>query len=222
LCGDNVRYDGHSKGFPALISALEPYLDLQKICPEVAIGMGTPRAPIQLCNDSGSIRAIGIKNPQHDVTEPLTEYAGKLSSSGLCGYIFKSRSPSCGVGSTPIHENNSPVALGDGVFAYQIQQHLPWLPVTEEAELINSHQQQHFVLLTQLVELFFNGQGNTDRFSFHAYVAQLRELLPPTIQNQLIELADSAISREPVHYLTLLIKAVQHIPNAAVKPLLPP
>jgi len=229
LCGDNVRYDGRSKGLPALIAALEPYLDLQKICPEVAIGMGTPRDPIQLRRNAIGIRAVGIKNPTYDVTEALTGYAEELISNRfsaidskppLCGYIFKSRSPSCGVGSTPIHQINIPIGFSDGVFAQQIQQQLPWLPVAEEQDLTDRHQQQHFILLSQLVALFFNASKTAELLAFHVSVEKFRALLPQTSQKQLIELAHDTVSNEPTHYLTLLIKELQRLPYQAIKPAL--
>ena len=92
----------------------------------------------------------------------------------LCGYIFKSRSPSCGIGSTPIHQNNIPIGFSDGVFAQQIQQQLPWLPVAEEQDLTDRHQQQHFILLTQLVALFFNASKTAELLAFHVSVETFR------------------------------------------------
>lgn len=216
LCGDNVRYDGRAKGLPALITALEPYLNLQKICPEVAIGMSTPRDPIQLCNEFGEVRAIGIKNPEHDVTVALKEYAKDLLKNRLitapetmmplCGYIFKSRSPSCGVGSTPIHENNIATGFGDGVFAQQIQLLQPWLPVAEEQDLADSTQQQNFVMLTQIVALFFKALESSTLQAFQNKTEKIRAQLPQTIQNQLIELTSS---NDSTLYLTLLIKELK-------------
>jgi len=229
LYGDNVRYDGRSKGLPALITALEPYLHLQKICPEVAIGMGTPRDPIKLCKDTGHVRAVGIKNPEYDVTEALKEYAKELipstsittaSDTLLCGYIFKSRSPSCGVGSTPIHENNIPTGFGDGIYSQQIQLQLPWLPVAEEQDLVNSHQQQHFILLTQLVALFFKNQEKNSLHILHIRIKKLRALLPQTSQHQLTKLTRDAKSSETTSYLTLLIKELQRLPYQVIKPAL--
>lgn len=226
LCGDNVRYDGHAKGHPALIAALNPYLNLQKICPEVAIGMGTPRDPIQLSKESGEIRAIGINHPDYDVTPMLKRYARALlpvslittpESMPLCGYIFKSRSPSCGLGSTPIHENNIATDFGDGIFAKQIQQQRPWLPVAEEQSLTNSAQQQHFVMLAQLTALFLKSLESKELQTFQNKTEELRAQLPQIIQNQLIELTSS---NEPMHYLTLLIKELQQTAYTDIKSML--
>lgn len=221
LCGDKVRYDGLSKGQPGLISALTPYLELHKICPEVAIGMGTPRAPIRLCKNTGSVQAVGAKNPEHNVTQPLKDYAKELiSSTPLCGYIFKSRSPSCGIGSTPIHKNDIAVGFGDGIFAHQIQQLKPWLPVAEEESLIEVHQQQHFVLLAQLVDLFFKNPGSAELTVSHAAVKKLRALLPLAVQKQLLELTRTTAANNPEHYLILLIKGLQRLPYQLIKPAL--
>jgi len=222
LCGDKVRYDGFSKGLPELISALEEQLELQKICPEVAIGMGVPRAPIQLNRANGKIEARGVKNPAINVTSPLEAYARSLIKTyspanagdvSWCGFIFKSRSPSCGVGSTPVYKENIAVDFYSGVFAQQIQQQLPWLPIVEEERLLRPEQQHHFVRLTQLVQLFYNCVNNVanDRglMTFHHAIADIRSGLSKTTQAQLEQLANKPSAETPYDYLTLLIRVLQ-------------
>jgi len=222
LCGDNVRYDGRSKGVPELISALEDQLELQKICPEVAIGMGVPRAPIQLNRDNGKIEARGVENPAINVTIPLEDYACSLIKTysppnagdvSWCGFIFKSRSPSCGVGSTPVYKENIAVDFDSGVFAHQIQQQLPWLPTVEEEHLLRPEQQHLFVRLTQLVQLFYNGVINVANdhglMTFHHAIADIRSGLSKTTQAQLDQFANKPSAETPYDYLTLLIRVLQ-------------
>lgn len=221
LCGDLVRYDGRNKNFPELISSLEEQLDLLKICPEVAIGMGVPRAPIQLTRDNNNIEARGVENSANNVTSQLQSYASSLiktynpssvGAAGLCGFIFKSRSPSCGVGSTPIYKNDIEVDFGSGVFAQQIQQQWPWLPVTEETDLLKPHQQNHFVLLTQLVQLFISTKAtnNAGLMSYHRRIADIQVQLSGSLQAQLEQLASEPAPQKPYDYLTLLIRALRN------------
>jgi len=226
LCGDKVRYDGRSKGRPELISALEKQLKLQKICPEVAIGMGVPRAPIQLIKDTGKIEARGVENPANDVTVELKDYASNLiktyslSNAGtpfLCGFIFKARSPSCGVGSTPLYKENSVEGVGNGIFSHQIQQQLPWLPISEEEDLLQPEQRCHFVLQTQLVQLFFNVVITTASeqgvMTFHRTIADIRQELSGTAQAHLDQLANQPPAGTPFDYLTRLIRALKKMPS---------
>lgn len=149
LQGEAVRYDGRHKRQDSIVRWLNPHLQVESLCPEVAIGQPVPRPPVQLVASSHSIRARGVDNSNLDISDELkTEghrIVGKVGSDWpLCAYIFKSRSPSCGVGSTPIFDI-SPHAekpddkleshLGSGLYAQQIKQQLPWLPLFEEWQL---------------------------------------------------------------------------------------
>ena len=51
LLGENVRYDGGHKRDARLIEAFGAHVEWVPVCPEVEVGMGTPREPIQLVAD---------------------------------------------------------------------------------------------------------------------------------------------------------------------------
>lgn len=216
LCGDRVRYDGQDKGQPKLIQALEKQLQLLKICPEVAIGMGVPRPPIQLVRSGQKTEALGVENPQQNVTSELAGYAQAIinhhaaittSHPPLCGFILKNRSPSCGVGNTPIHENGLPVAMGSGIFAQQLQQQLPWLPITGEEALSDTQQRQRFIHHCQLVQFFWQTSQRRGLAAFHQSASHLFELLASSEKSALEKLINTA-NPQPQQYLTQLIKAL--------------
>lgn len=219
LCGDPVRYDGQDKGMPGLVEALEQKLTLIKVCPEVAIGMSVPRAPIQLVRIKQGkelkIEARGVDNPLHNVTEPLGRYAQEVinqhastqnSQPILSGFILKNRSPSCGVNSTPIHENGKPVTIGNGIFSQQLQQQLPWLPVTGEEALTQSSQQQAFIHHCQLVASFWHRYLKHGLPAFHRSATSLIKLLSKKDQLALDKLANAASS--PQNYLAQLMSGL--------------
>jgi hypothetical protein len=91
LLGQAVRYDGGHKLDSYIVGTLTQYFDFKPFCPEVAIGMGTPRPTIQLVKMDNEIRSLGVKNPDFDATDPLRGYANgqKAAHDGLCGYILK-------------------------------------------------------------------------------------------------------------------------------------
>lgn len=224
LCGDRVRYDGREKGFPDLVAILEKQLELLNVCPEVAIGMGVPRPPIQLTLNQGVVEARGVTNPSHDVTTALQDYAQLLikghspfnsGKNTLCGFILKSRSPSCGVGSTPMYKNNHPVGFGSGIFSQQLQQQLPWLPIAEEESLLESEHQQNFVMRSQLVQLFWQItlEKKSTIINFHKQISALLKLLPTSLNSELMQLASNSDDRAPQHYLTRLMQALQTAPQ---------
>lgn len=135
LLGDRVRYDGDSKKQPLISNELQKLLQLERFCPEVSAGLGVPRPPVQLTEYRDSVRAIGVDDSSLDVTDALLETAQEYSSNniGLCGFIFKARSPSCGLGSTPLFDaTGSSTSTTSGIFSSWLQQQHPdWLGVEE-------------------------------------------------------------------------------------------
>jgi len=148
LLGHEVRYDGSQKQDKFVALKLSKWLDLVPVCPEVEIGMGVPRPPIHLLEQGGQLRAIGVENSRLDVTRKLNLYGRDTARrlENIDAYIFKARSPSCGVGSTPIKPSaGGRRKKGAGLFAAQIMRHLPLLPVVEEGGLETRVQQANFL-----------------------------------------------------------------------------
>lgn len=120
LAGQRVRYDGEDKGMPGLIAALALHCEPVPLCPELAAGFGVPRPPVQLHWQQGQLRALGRDDPALDATGALQAAAREHLAAGadFCGYLLKSKSPSCGLGSTPLYgEAGATGALADGLFA---------------------------------------------------------------------------------------------------------
>lgn len=147
LLGDPVRYDGGHKRSQTLLHHLASRYELLPICPEVAAGLGVPRPPVQLVLRNGEIRALGVEDERLDVTRPLIEYGRRMVAEELrlCGYVFKSRSPSCGLGTTPIRAADGRITHGHGLFARQLIAALPLLPVIDEEQLEQPHVRQLFL-----------------------------------------------------------------------------
>ena len=137
LLGNKVRYDGQEKR-NQLVMTMSQYFELVAVCPEVGIGLGVPRAPIQLVGDTEHPRVLGAEDPAMDVTDQLIAYAKNIIQDhpNLSGFIFKSRSPSCGVNDAPVFNLvGEQVNTSAGLFARTIMQLKPRLPVEDEARL---------------------------------------------------------------------------------------
>lgn len=148
LLGNRVRYDGNHKYDPLIVETLGELFDFVPICPEVAIGMGVPRPPIRLHGDPAQLRAVGVDDPELDVTMALRGYAKQIAPElqHISGYIFKSRSPSCGIGDVQVHDNSGePNSLGAGIFAQALTSYWPSLPVTDERCLAQPKARADFV-----------------------------------------------------------------------------
>ncbi len=136
--GEPVRYDGGDKFNPQLIARLRQHFTLVAICPEIAIGLGVPRPPIQLVQDVAGVRACGVQDPLHDVTDLLASYGHDVAVSQpeLCGYVLKVRSPSCGLESTPLFDiNGHQIGTTNGVYTSAILNTLKALPMADEEQL---------------------------------------------------------------------------------------
>ncbi|MFW6093380.1 MAG: YbgA family protein [Pseudomonadota bacterium] len=143
LLGDPVRYDGSGAATAFPHSAVEGLFEYRGICPEVGIGLGTPRDPIHLVEQDGRVRVQGVHDPDLDVTEKLREF-GRAQAAALgdvAGYVFMRGSPSCGAHGVKVQRRRddgtlaAPERRGRGVFAAALMAALPELPVEENGRL---------------------------------------------------------------------------------------
>jgi uncharacterized protein YbbK (DUF523 family) len=135
LLGEQVRFDGGHKRDAYIVGTLSEYFEFHPFCPEVAIGLGIPRPTIHLVKIGNNIRCVGIKDPALDVTDRLRDIADqqKNTHAGLCGYILKKDSPSCGMERVKVYAGNQqPNRNGFGIYAQQMMRNNPLLPVEEE------------------------------------------------------------------------------------------
>jgi uncharacterized protein YbbK (DUF523 family) len=112
--------------------------ELVPICPEVEAGLPIPRPPVQLTGDITQPRLTGRDDPSIDITDLMLAYCSEKPNTlnDICGFIFKSRSPSCGLNSTPVMVDNNIVDENSrGVFARALCKAMPSLPVIEETSL---------------------------------------------------------------------------------------
>ena len=149
LLGDEVRYDGGHKRDPFLTTVLGPLVEWVKVCPEVEVGMGTPREPIRLVDDHGVIRLLTVKTGI-DHTASMTAYSAKrataLAAEDLCGYVLKKDSPSCGLERVRVYAASGvPTKSGRGVFAAALVERFPTLPVEEEGRLSDPRLRENFI-----------------------------------------------------------------------------
>ena len=148
LLGAKVRFDGGHKRNRFLIEGLGSHFEFVPFCPEVAIGMGTPRPSIRLVGDVEAPRALGSRDDGLDVTDALQAYSANRARrlEGLSGFIFKKDSPSCGMARVKVYSDKGmPQRDGVGIFARAVQQANPLLPVEEEGRLNDSTLRENFV-----------------------------------------------------------------------------
>jgi uncharacterized protein YbgA (DUF1722 family)/uncharacterized protein YbbK (DUF523 family) len=147
LLGQNVRFDGGHKRDSYITGTLSEYFDFHPFCPEVEIGLGTPRPTIHLVKIDNAIHCVGVKDPEMDVTERLRSRAEfqKDLHADLCGYILKKDSPSCGMERVKVYTGAQPHKEGVGIYAQEMMRNNPLLPVEEEGRLGDSGLRENFI-----------------------------------------------------------------------------
>ncbi|MBF0623424.1 MAG: DUF523 domain-containing protein [Magnetococcales bacterium] len=147
LLGREVRYDGGHRHEPWVTGLLADRFELVPVCPEVEAGLGIPRESMRLEGATESPRVVVIRTRQ-DLTATLSGWAtGRVTElTGLAGFVFKSRSPSCGVMGVPLHgHGDDPLPRGRGLFAQAFMDRCPLAPVVEDTALVDPVQREQFI-----------------------------------------------------------------------------
>ncbi len=149
LLGNPVRFDGGHKLDHFLTDTLGHFVDWVPVCPEVECGLPVPREAMRLVGDPENLRLVTIRT-KVDHTKHMATWAKKkvaaLEKEDLCGFVFKSRSPSSGMRGVKIYsEAGMPNTSGSGLFAKTFMAKFPLLPVEDERRLHNPVLRENFV-----------------------------------------------------------------------------
>jgi len=148
LLGRKVRFDGGHKKDEFLVGTFSRWVRWVPVCPEVEVGMGTPRESIRLVDLGGATRLLAPKSGR-DWTEAMRAYAvrrvAELADADLCGFVLKKDSPSCGMERVKVYGGGMPVRRGRGLFAEALLARFPDLPVEEEGRLCDPRLRDNFV-----------------------------------------------------------------------------
>lgn len=149
LLGNNVRYDGGHAHDRYLTDTLGRYVEYVPVCPEVECGLSVPREAMRLVGDINNPRLMTVQSGK-DYTDAMMRWARKrvreLEQDNLCGFIFKSKSPSSGMERVKVYdEQGVPAKKGVGLFARIFMEHFPLLPVEEEGRLHDPVLRENFI-----------------------------------------------------------------------------
>jgi uncharacterized protein YbbK (DUF523 family) len=140
LLGESVRYDGGHKLDRFLTDTLGKHVEYVPVCPEVECGLSVPRETMRLVGKPDSPRLITQKTGI-DYTQQMLKWArrriAELRKENLCGYIFKSKSPSCAAAHIRVYDKTGDMISmnGVGIWAREFMRAFPLLPVEDEVRL---------------------------------------------------------------------------------------
>ena len=149
LLGESVRYDGGHKLDRFLTDTLGQYVKYVPVCPEVECGLSIPREAMHLEGNLESPRLVTLRTKKDYTDKMLTwarERVTELENEDLCGFIFKSNSPSSGMERVKVYNHNGmPVKKGRGIFAGVFMDHFPLIPVDEDGRLHDPKLRENFI-----------------------------------------------------------------------------
>ncbi|MGL4204089.1 MAG: DUF523 domain-containing protein, partial [Enterobacter roggenkampii] len=137
LTGSAVRFDGGHKRMSFVMDELAQWVNFRPVCPEMAIGLPTPRPALRLImTTSGETQMRFSHAPHEDVTQKMADFtADFLPKIGdLAGFIVCAKSPSCGMERVRLYDENGNRGRKEGVglFTAALLETWPWLPVEED------------------------------------------------------------------------------------------
>lgn len=150
LLGTMCRYDGAHARDNFIAKTLAKYFEFMPICPENMI-FSSPREAIRLVEIDNDIR-IKTSSTNKDVTKQLEDISQTcvemMEKENLCGFILKSKSPTCGMERVKVYQNkNAPAEKkAVGVFAQKIKDTFPLLPLEEEGRLNDPWLRENFLM----------------------------------------------------------------------------
>jgi len=149
LLGENVRYDGGHKLDRYLKDVVGRFVDWVPVCPEVECGLPVPRESMRLMGDPLHPRLVtsrtGIDHTQR-MQDWIQKKLPELEKKDLCGFIFKTRSPSSGMRDVKVYtEQGQPSRKGVGMFAKAFMERFPCMPVEDEGRLHDAGLRENFI-----------------------------------------------------------------------------
>jgi uncharacterized protein YbgA (DUF1722 family)/uncharacterized protein YbbK (DUF523 family) len=149
LLGEAVRFDGGHKRDRFVTDLLGPLVEWVPVCPEVEVGMDTPRPALRLVEDRDGVRMVEIKSGR-DHTKAMQRCSARrvraLRNLDLCGYILKKDSPSCGMTRVKVYrEKGMATRRGRGLYASVLMEAYPNLPFEDEGRLNDPVLRENFI-----------------------------------------------------------------------------
>ena len=144
-----MRYDGGHKLDRFITDTLGQYVSYVPVCPEAECGLGIPRESMHLEGDPDAPRLVTTRT-RKDVSAQMLQWTEQrlkdLENENLCGFIFKSKSPSSGMERVSVFNGKGlPVKKGSGLFAAAFMKHFPLIPVEDDGRLHDPKIRENFI-----------------------------------------------------------------------------
>lgn len=220
LLGFNVRFDGGHRQNRFCKDELSRIFNFIPLCPEVGIGLSTPRKTIRLVGEPEAPRAVQSDDPTKDYTQALQGFAEDNNQllSQMSGYIFCKASPSCGVERVKVYRDSGQAEKsGTGIFAAKVRQMYPLMPLEEDGRLNDPLLRDSFIkrvfIYNEWQRLIQKGISPKRLYQFHsrhkftllAHCQPTYRMLGPLISG----VTEKNIRQISTHYISSLMAALK-------------
>ena len=201
LYGTKCRYDGQGYN-DKVIQSLKDYVDIQTVCPELAIGLLIPREPIriEMNKENEEYRLIDY-NSKNDYTNQMTEFSEEFINGldDIDGFILKSRSPTCGLKDAKVYYRGNKCSIRsneNGFFSQKIIDKYDYLPIENEGRLKNYNIRDNF-----FTRIFFinNLKNNKNIIEFHKNNLLLLKSYDEESTNEVSDILNENRMEDQVH-----------------------
>jgi uncharacterized protein YbgA (DUF1722 family)/uncharacterized protein YbbK (DUF523 family) len=149
LLGEKVRYDGGHSLDRYITETLGQYFEWVPVCPEVEYGLPVPREAMHLTGEPASPRLVTVRTGI-DHTDGMKKWAAdklsRLEKEDLCGFIFRSKSPSSGIGGIKVYSSSGITGnKATGIFGGAFMHYFPLIPAIDDARLHNPDLRENFI-----------------------------------------------------------------------------
>lgn len=219
LTGNPVRMDGGHMKNAFCMNVLSEFAEFVPVCPEMSIGLPSPRPSIRLKENNGSIRVISADGM--DLTLELKQFSQYYAQNNLDidGFILAAKSPSCGMERVSVYdEKNVPAKRGTGIFAQEIMLQNPNLPVEEQGRLNDDRIRENFINRVHIYhewrQLEKNGMKAKHLVEFHSthkYLLMAHDLESYREAGKLLADLSNDFADKKQKYIALLMSAMKKI-----------
>lgn len=216
-----VRYNGAI--IPCeFVDRLRGTVDFFPVCPEMEIGLGTPRDPIHIVR-RGSEDILHQPATGRDLSERMNRFSEKFlrSLSDVDGFILKSRSPSCGIKEVKIHsdkEKSPAIGKGPGFFGGKVLESYPGLAIEDEGRLLNLKIREHFLTRIFAFAAFREIRSSGSMGQLVQFQAQNKLLLMSYSQKEMRLLGKIVANHEKQPFEKVATEYALHLQMALLKP----
>jgi len=188
---DPCRYNGEIVQ-DKFVTRLEPHVEFVCVCPEVEIGLGTPRAPVRIISSGYSFKLIQPSSGL-DVSERMRgfsrDFLDRLKE--VDGFILKNRSPSCGFTDVKVYpgpEKGPVIGKTAGFFGGAILEQFGDRAIEDEGRLKNLSIREHFLTRVFAFARFHTPQQSPSMHDLVRFHAENKLLLMAYSQTKMREL----------------------------------